>query len=70
KKQALACLFCRERKIACGRPSATSSDQTCKQVPFFLLCVNASLIVPCSQCARRRIKCEYPTESRRGQHKR
>ncbi|KAI6112857.1 hypothetical protein F5141DRAFT_743038 [Pisolithus sp. B1] len=52
KKQALACLFCRERKIACGRPSAHSPDQTC------------------NQCARRRIKCEYPTESRRGQHKR
>ncbi|KAH7881802.1 hypothetical protein F5I97DRAFT_667173 [Phlebopus sp. FC_14] len=52
KKQALACLFCRERKIACGRPSAYSPDQTC------------------NQCARRRIKCEYPTESRRGQHKR
>ncbi|KAI6023753.1 hypothetical protein BKA83DRAFT_679110 [Pisolithus microcarpus] len=44
KKQALACLFCRERKIACGRPSAHSPDQTC------------------NQCARRRIKCEYPTE--------
>ncbi|KAG6335804.1 hypothetical protein ID866_3282 [Astraeus odoratus] len=52
KKQALACLFCRERKIACGRPSAHNPDQTC------------------NQCARRRIKCEYPTESRRGQHKR
>ncbi|KAJ8591807.1 hypothetical protein M405DRAFT_734410 [Rhizopogon salebrosus TDB-379] len=52
KKQALACLFCRERKIACGRPSAHSPDQTC------------------NQCARRRMKCEYPTESRRGQHKR
>ncbi|KAG9312890.1 hypothetical protein JVU11DRAFT_6323 [Chiua virens] len=52
KKQALACLFCRERKIACGRPSPHSPDQTC------------------NQCARRRIKCEYPTESRRGQHKR
>ncbi|KIJ61988.1 hypothetical protein HYDPIDRAFT_42253 [Hydnomerulius pinastri MD-312] len=52
KKQALACLFCRERKIACGRPAAHSQDQTC------------------NQCARRRIKCEYPTESRRGQHKR
>jgi len=30
KLQALACLFCRERKIACGRPSAHSPDQTCK----------------------------------------
>ncbi|KAI9461449.1 hypothetical protein HD554DRAFT_2291475 [Boletus coccyginus] len=52
KKQALACLFCRERKIACGRPPAHSPDQTC------------------NQCSRRRMKCEYPTESRRGQHKR
>lgn len=52
KKQALACLFCRERKIACGRPPANNPDQTC------------------NQCSRRRIKCEYPTESRRGQHKR
>ncbi|KIM68079.1 hypothetical protein SCLCIDRAFT_106570, partial [Scleroderma citrinum Foug A] len=52
KKQLLACLFCRERKIACGRPSANSPDQTC------------------NQCSRRRLKCEYPTESRRGQHKR
>lgn len=30
KKQALACLFCRERKIACGRPDPESDDQTCK----------------------------------------
>lgn len=30
KKQALACLFCRERKIACGRPDPDSEDQTCK----------------------------------------
>ncbi|KZP20265.1 hypothetical protein FIBSPDRAFT_742488 [Athelia psychrophila] len=52
KKQALACLFCRERKIACGRPEAGSDDPTC------------------NQCARRHICCEYPKESRRGQHKR
>lgn len=30
KKLGLACLFCRERKIACGRPSESSADQTCK----------------------------------------
>lgn len=30
KKLGLACLFCRERKIACGRPSESNSDQTCK----------------------------------------
>ncbi|KAJ7915138.1 hypothetical protein B0H13DRAFT_1557134, partial [Mycena leptocephala] len=31
KRQALACLFCRERKIACGRPAAASGDKTCNQ---------------------------------------
>ncbi|KAJ7635749.1 hypothetical protein DFH06DRAFT_1003237, partial [Mycena polygramma] len=32
KRQALACLFCRERKIACGRPSGNHDpDQTCNQ---------------------------------------
>lgn len=30
KKQSLACLFCRERKIACGRPAEGSTDHTCK----------------------------------------
>lgn len=30
KKQTLACLFCRERKIACGRPAEGSIDPTCK----------------------------------------
>ncbi|KAJ6503772.1 hypothetical protein C8R45DRAFT_1070329 [Mycena sanguinolenta] len=31
KKQVLACLFCRERKIACFRPPADHPDQTCNQ---------------------------------------
>lgn len=35
KQQTLACLFCRERKIACGRPSAGNPDQTCKYVSLF-----------------------------------
>ncbi|KAI0039979.1 hypothetical protein FA95DRAFT_1452543, partial [Auriscalpium vulgare] len=52
KKPALACLFCRERKIACGPPVPGSNNPSC------------------NQCARRQRKCEYPTESRRGQHKR
>ncbi|KAJ6467091.1 hypothetical protein C8R47DRAFT_33622 [Mycena vitilis] len=30
KRQALACLFCRERKIACGRPADGSPTKTCK----------------------------------------
>ncbi|KAJ7463847.1 hypothetical protein B0H11DRAFT_2240787 [Mycena galericulata] len=52
KKQMMACLFCRERKIGCQRPAEHEPDQTC------------------NQCARRKRKCEYPTESRRGQHTR
>ena len=30
KKQTLACLFCRGRKIACGPPLLGSPDRTCK----------------------------------------
>jgi hypothetical protein len=30
KKPALACLFCRGRKIACGPPVPGSKDKTCK----------------------------------------
>ncbi|KAJ7655932.1 hypothetical protein B0H17DRAFT_956212 [Mycena rosella] len=31
KKQALSCFFCRERKIACGRPEEGITDPTCNQ---------------------------------------
>ncbi|KAG9102277.1 hypothetical protein FS749_009617 [Ceratobasidium sp. UAMH 11750] len=31
KKPALACLFCRKRKIACGPPPPDSPDKTCNQ---------------------------------------
>ncbi|KAJ6533364.1 hypothetical protein B0H10DRAFT_1935444, partial [Mycena sp. CBHHK59/15] len=31
KKQALSCFFCRERKIACGRPEEGSPDGRCNQ---------------------------------------
>jgi hypothetical protein len=31
KKPALACLFCRGRKIACGPPVPGSKDKTCNQ---------------------------------------
>ncbi|KAI9571654.1 hypothetical protein HD554DRAFT_1982868, partial [Boletus coccyginus] len=31
KKPALACLFCRGRKIACGPPQPGSKDKTCNQ---------------------------------------
>ncbi|KAG9125461.1 hypothetical protein FRC07_007503 [Ceratobasidium sp. 392] len=31
KKPALACLFCRKRKIACGPPPPDSADRTCNQ---------------------------------------
>ncbi|KAK6984777.1 hypothetical protein R3P38DRAFT_3231131 [Favolaschia claudopus] len=30
QRQALACYFCRGRKIACARPTPYSNDQTCK----------------------------------------
>ncbi|KAF9458893.1 hypothetical protein BDZ94DRAFT_1172682 [Collybia nuda] len=52
RRPSLACFFCRERKIACGRPAEGSPDPTC------------------NQCARRSFKCDYPTESLRGQHRR
>lgn len=32
RKPAIACLFCRERKIACGAPPVGSADTTCKYV--------------------------------------
>ena len=44
KKQALACLFCRERKIACGRPDADNEDQTCKSVLNFF-CIRLWTVV-------------------------
>ncbi|KAI0688602.1 hypothetical protein BC835DRAFT_1211981, partial [Cytidiella melzeri] len=31
KKPIMACLFCRERKIACGHPSPTDEDRRCNQ---------------------------------------
>ncbi|KAI0030566.1 hypothetical protein K488DRAFT_9658, partial [Vararia minispora EC-137] len=31
KKPALACLFCRERKIACALPPDGSEDKRCNQ---------------------------------------
>ena len=32
RKPAIACLFCRERKIACQAPPVGSADTTCKYV--------------------------------------
>ncbi|EKM57243.1 uncharacterized protein PHACADRAFT_254908 [Phanerochaete carnosa HHB-10118-sp] len=52
KKPAMACLFCRERKICCGPPAPESTDARCKQ------------------CIKRDQPCTFPTECRRGQHKR
>ncbi|TFK52730.1 hypothetical protein OE88DRAFT_1656274 [Heliocybe sulcata] len=34
KKTVMACLFCRERKIACGPPPPDAVDRTCKYVCF------------------------------------
>lgn len=69
RRPSLACFFCRERKIACGRPVEGSPDPTCKCVVRSMCdatCVNDSF----SQCARRSFPCEYPKESMRGQHRR
>ncbi|THH26621.1 hypothetical protein EUX98_g7572 [Antrodiella citrinella] len=52
KPLTLACLFCRKRKIACGSPPPDSPNRTCKYVV--------------DQCARRSLKCVYPSASRRG----
>lgn len=30
RRPSLACTFCRERKIACGRPPPEAADQTCE----------------------------------------
>ncbi|KAG7442437.1 uncharacterized protein BT62DRAFT_905954 [Guyanagaster necrorhizus] len=58
---------------SCGSPNK-SSNLAC----FFcrgrkIACgkpIEGSADMTCNQCARRRFKCEYPAESRRGQHKR
>jgi hypothetical protein len=45
KKPSLACTFCRERKIACGRPAEGSIDPTCKYVVItFLHIINANCV--------------------------
>jgi hypothetical protein len=74
RQPSLACFFCRERKIACGRPAEGSTDRTCKYVPgtdpLSAFHINSAVFLPASQCARRAYPCDYPTESMRGQHKR
>ncbi|CAK5283009.1 unnamed protein product [Mycena citricolor] len=45
KKQALSCYFCRERKIACGRPDDPHGDQTCKCV--FLVALALTFCADC-----------------------
>jgi hypothetical protein len=72
RKPPLACLFCRGRKIACGPPPPESTDKSCKWVddihhPGQPL-MNTSFCFR-SQCFRRQLKCEYPSESRRGMRK-
>ena len=59
KKQALACLFCRERKIACGRPDADNEDQTCKSVLNFF-CVRLWTVVLTSAVLPTKSMCSSP----------
>lgn len=71
KKPALACVFCRGRKIACGPPLKDGDGKSCKYVVShreIYLCECLSIHL-CSQCQRRSLRCEYPTESRRGMRK-
>lgn len=42
KKQALSCLFCRERKIACGRPEGKSDTAACRCVSCIFLLILGS----------------------------
>ena len=73
KKPAMACLFCRERKICCGPPAPDSTDPRCKCVAPSRLTDRAILIFvahSCRQCIKREQECVFPTECRRGQHKR
>jgi hypothetical protein len=72
KKPALACVFCRGRKIACGPPLKDGDGKSCKYVPHLNSSntyVNVYFVNLCSQCQRRSLRCEYPTESRRGMRK-
>jgi hypothetical protein len=42
RQPSLACFFCRERKIACGRPAEGSVDRTCKYVIYAVLLIRIS----------------------------
>jgi hypothetical protein len=69
-KRTLACLFCRDRKIACGQPPESKADRTCEYVQLITGGTTTNYRPYRSQCARRKLVCQYPTESRRGVHKR
>lgn len=67
----LACLFCRNRKIACG--IGQGEDKTCKYVfalsSFYfssIFLTTRLLLFFDSQCKRRNLECRFPSESRRG----
>ncbi|KAJ7110246.1 hypothetical protein C8R43DRAFT_167290 [Mycena crocata] len=80
KKQALSCFFCRERKIACGRPDEGSTDQSCKLVAFYLrfslslctddVCVTASAHVARSSANTRRCRTAGSTRASRARRAR
>jgi hypothetical protein len=67
----LACFFCRGRKIACGPAERSTSGGSCR----YVLCHSSAssltmLSIPISQCVRRSLKCEYPTNLKRGHRRR
>ncbi|KAJ7064114.1 hypothetical protein C8F01DRAFT_1367513 [Mycena amicta] len=71
RRQSLACLFCRERKIACGRAPLESSNDgdtggMCACV-FLFIFVLSTLNENLRQCIKRgRKNCVFPTKSKRG----
>ena len=67
KKPALACLFCRGRKIACGPPVAGTKVKTCGYVISCYAWNSSSDTF--RQCQRRSLTCVFPSESRRGMRK-
>ncbi|KAI0733335.1 hypothetical protein C8Q72DRAFT_747527, partial [Fomitopsis betulina] len=54
KKPIMACLFCRERKIACGPPDPTSPEQRCNQ------CARRDLLCEYPKESRRGMHKRFP----------
>ncbi|KAH9919563.1 uncharacterized protein B0H18DRAFT_866114, partial [Fomitopsis serialis] len=58
KKPIMACLFCRERKIACGPPTLGSSEHRCNQ------CARRDLLCEYPKESRRGMHKRFPRAAR------